>query len=80
MECPESVHRKSHDRGGIEKAIITSKNILYTFGQQIYEELIQINQKMSPKRGEMYNLNMTLCIKCRPRPLNVNYLSPPSDL
>lgn len=53
MKCPESVYWKSHHKEGVEKAIISSENILFTFGQQINELLVQINQKMGPDRGGM---------------------------
>lgn len=62
MECPVSVYWKSHRKEGVEKAIISTENILCTFGQQINELLVQINQKMGPDRGGMCYLQIALCI------------------
>lgn len=41
-----SAYWKSHDKGGVEKAITSSENNLYAYGKQINEPLIQINQRM----------------------------------
>lgn len=40
MDCPESLYWKSHHKGGVEKATITSENILCILGQEIYEPLV----------------------------------------
>lgn len=59
------IRNLSADSGGVDKAITVSKDILFTSGQQIYEQPIQINQKMHAS-GVSYDSHM-----CRYEPADV---------